>query len=128
MLTPIHVICNSDTKVFCRLNIFHTFVEIDHEINMDILLPSAESFRKSWWQLYARVCARSTGTPPPPPPQKQNQQLLYPFAMKCFVYVNCLYLYFNKILFPLNPNKRLYFGILLSLSVSHRIDGNRKRS
>ena len=41
---------------------FHTFVEIDHEIiSMVILLPSAESFKKGWCQLQAKVCARSTG-------------------------------------------------------------------
>ena len=26
MLTPIHVICNGDTKVFCRLNIFQSLI------------------------------------------------------------------------------------------------------
>ena len=40
----------------------HTFVEIDHEIiSMVILLPSAESFKKGYCQLQAKVCARSTG-------------------------------------------------------------------
>ena len=40
----------------------HTFVEIDHEIiSMVILLPSAESFKKSCCQLQTKVCARSTG-------------------------------------------------------------------
>ena len=40
----------------------HTFVEIDHEIiSTIILLPSAESFKKSCCQLQAKVCARSTG-------------------------------------------------------------------
>ena len=40
----------------------HTFVEIDHEIlSTDILLPSAESFKKGCCQLQAKVCARSTG-------------------------------------------------------------------
>ena len=40
----------------------HTFVEIDHEIiSAVILLPSAESFKKSCCQLQAKVCARSTG-------------------------------------------------------------------
>ena len=40
----------------------HTFVEIDHEIiSTVILLPSAESFKKSCCQLQAKVCARSTG-------------------------------------------------------------------
>ena len=39
----------------------HTFVEIDHEIIlMVILLSSAESFKKGC-QLEAKVCARSTG-------------------------------------------------------------------
>ena len=34
----------------------HTFVEIDHElISMVILLPSAESFKKGWCQLKAKV-------------------------------------------------------------------------
>ena len=36
----------------------HTFVEIDHEIiSTVILLPSAESFKKSCCQLQAKVCA-----------------------------------------------------------------------
>ena len=40
----------------------HTFVEIDHEIiSMIILLPSAESFKKDYCQLQAKVCAQSTG-------------------------------------------------------------------
>ena len=40
----------------------HTFVEIDHEIiSTVILFPSAESFKKSYCQLQAKVCARSTG-------------------------------------------------------------------
>ena len=40
----------------------HTFVEIDHEIlSTLILLPSAESFKKGWCQLQAKVCAQSTG-------------------------------------------------------------------
>ena len=40
----------------------HTFVEIDHEIvSIAILLPSAESFKKGFCQLQAKVCARSTG-------------------------------------------------------------------
>ena len=40
----------------------HTFVEIDQEIiSMVILLPSAESFKKGYCQLQAKVCARSTG-------------------------------------------------------------------
>ena len=38
------------------------FVEIDHEIiSTVILLPSAESFKKGFCQLQAKVCARSTG-------------------------------------------------------------------
>ena len=40
----------------------HTFVEIDYEIIFTvILLPSAESFKKDYCQLQAKVCARSTG-------------------------------------------------------------------
>ena len=40
----------------------HTFFEIDHEIiSTVILLPSAESFKKSCCQLQAKVCAGSTG-------------------------------------------------------------------
>ena len=40
----------------------HTFVEIDHEkISTVILLPSADSFKKSCCQLQAKVCARITG-------------------------------------------------------------------
>ena len=40
----------------------HTFVEIDHEIiSMDILFPSAESFKKGCCQLQAKVCAGTTG-------------------------------------------------------------------
>ena len=36
----------------------HTFVEIDHEIiSKFILLPSAESFKKGFCQLQAKVCA-----------------------------------------------------------------------
>ena len=35
----------------------HTFVEINH------LLPSADSFKKSCCQLQAQVCARITGYP-----------------------------------------------------------------
>ena len=39
-----------------------TFMEIDHEIiSTNILLPSAESFKKTCCQLQAKVCARSTG-------------------------------------------------------------------
>ena len=42
--------------------LYHTFVEIDHEIiSTVILLPSAESFKKSCCQLQAKVCAQSTG-------------------------------------------------------------------
>ena len=40
----------------------HTFVEIDQEIiSTIILLPSAESFKKGYCQLQAKVCARRTG-------------------------------------------------------------------
>ena len=40
----------------------HTFVEIDHEmISNVILLPSADSFKKGFCQLQAKVCARITG-------------------------------------------------------------------
>ena len=40
----------------------HTFVEIDHEIiSMVILLPSADSFKKGFCQLQAKVCARING-------------------------------------------------------------------
>ena len=40
----------------------HIFVEIDHEIiAMVILLPSAESFKKGFCQLQAKVFAQSTG-------------------------------------------------------------------
>ena len=40
----------------------HTFVEIDHEmIPTVILLPSADSFKKGFCQLQAKVCARTTG-------------------------------------------------------------------
>ena len=42
----------------------HTFVEIDHEIiSTVILLPSADSFKKGYCQLQAKVCARITGYP-----------------------------------------------------------------
>ena len=42
--------------------IFHTFLEIDHEIISKVILcPSAESFKKDGWQIKAKVCARSTG-------------------------------------------------------------------
>ena len=40
----------------------HTFVEADHEIiSTVILLPSADSFKKSCCQLQAKVCAQITG-------------------------------------------------------------------
>ena len=40
----------------------HTFVEIDDEIlSTVILLSSAESFKKDFCQLQAKVCAQSTG-------------------------------------------------------------------
>ena len=40
----------------------HTFVEIDHEIiSAAILLPSADSFKKGYCQLQAKLCARITG-------------------------------------------------------------------
>ena len=39
----------------------HTFLEVVHEIiSTFFLLPSAESFKKGWCQLQAKVCARST--------------------------------------------------------------------
>ena len=39
----------------------HTFLEIDHKIiSMVILLPSAETFKKGFSQLQAKLCARST--------------------------------------------------------------------
>ena len=42
----------------------HTFVEFDHEIiSTAILLPSAESFNKSWCQLQAKVCAQIQQAP-----------------------------------------------------------------
>ena len=45
-----------------RSDIYHTFVEIDHEIiSTVILLPSADSFKKGCCQLQAKVCARITG-------------------------------------------------------------------
>ena len=41
---------------------YHTFVEIDHEINSTvILLPSADLFKKGCCQLQAKVCAQITG-------------------------------------------------------------------
>ena len=40
----------------------YTFVEIDHEIILTvILLPSAESLNKGWCQLQAKISAQSTG-------------------------------------------------------------------
>ena len=40
----------------------HTFVVIDHEIISSVsLVPSAESFKKGFCQLQAKVCAGSTG-------------------------------------------------------------------
>ena len=40
----------------------HTFVQIDYEIiSIDILLHSAESFKKECCQLPAKVCAWKTG-------------------------------------------------------------------
>ena len=40
----------------------HTFVEIDREIIITvILLPSAESFKRGCCQLQAKVCARNIG-------------------------------------------------------------------
>ena len=40
----------------------HTFVEIDHEMILTvILLPSADLFKKGCCQLQAKVCARITG-------------------------------------------------------------------
>ena len=40
----------------------HTSVEIDQEIiSMVILLPSADSFKKSCCQLQAKVCVQITG-------------------------------------------------------------------
>ena len=41
---------------------YHTFMEFDHEIiSMVILLPSADSFKKGFCQLQAKVCAQITG-------------------------------------------------------------------
>ena len=40
----------------------HTFVEIDHEmISTVFLLSSADSFKKGFCQLQAKVCAQITG-------------------------------------------------------------------
>ena len=45
-----------------NLTLYHTFVVIDNEIILAvILLPSAESFKKGFCQLQTYVCARSTG-------------------------------------------------------------------
>ena len=42
--------------------LYHTFVEIDHEIISTVIhLPSAESFKKGCCQLQAKVCEGSTG-------------------------------------------------------------------
>ena len=42
--------------------LYHTFMEIDHEIiSTVILLPSADSFKKGCCHLQAKVCARITG-------------------------------------------------------------------
>ena len=41
---------------------YHTFLVIDHEIiSTVILLPTAESLKKSCCQLQVKVCAQSTG-------------------------------------------------------------------
>ena len=54
--------CISRGREFDADPVPYTFVEIDHEIiSTVILLPSAESFKKSCCQLQAKVCARSTG-------------------------------------------------------------------
>ena len=57
--------CESDCKYRVASLIptrSHTFVEIDHKtISTDILLPSAESFKRGCCQLQAKVCAQSTG-------------------------------------------------------------------
>ena len=50
--------CRSRGREFDH-GLSHTFVEIDREIiSTVILLPSAESFKKSCCQLQAKVCAR----------------------------------------------------------------------
>ena len=42
--------------------LYHTFVEIEHEIiSKVILLPSADLFKKGCCQLQAKVCAQITG-------------------------------------------------------------------
>ena len=52
--------CVSDCR--SRGREYHTFVEIDHEIiSMDILLPSADLFKKGCCQLQAKVCTQITG-------------------------------------------------------------------
>ena len=55
--------CVSDCRVASSIPArSHTFVEIDHEIiSMVILLPSADSFKKGFCQLQAKVCAQITG-------------------------------------------------------------------
>ena len=52
----------ADPVVACWISAHsHTFMEIDHEIiSTVILLPSAESFKKSFCQLQVKVCALST--------------------------------------------------------------------
>ena len=52
----------ADPGVACAIPaLFHTFVEIDHEIfSTAILLPSADAFKKGCCQLQAKVCARIT--------------------------------------------------------------------
>ena len=53
----------ADPGVECSITaLYHTFVEIDHEIiSAVILLHSADSFKKGCCQLQAKVCARTTG-------------------------------------------------------------------
>ena len=42
--------------------LYHTFVEIDHEIISTVIhLPSADLFKKGCCQLQAKVCAQITG-------------------------------------------------------------------
>ena len=46
------------TDVRCSIQApSHTFVEIDHEINSTVILPSAKSFKKGCCQLQAKICA-----------------------------------------------------------------------
>ena len=46
----------------------HNFVEIDREIiSTVILLPTAESFKKDFCQLQAKICTRSKQTKPRTP-------------------------------------------------------------